>query len=120
MTGGGGAVVNWLGGGGRASSAQCRPRRVWGHAPPDFFFINLIEYGVSFCLLKYKKSKFVLVKTKCRWHAVVRCVCVCGGGGGGSGFGGSGSSDPLDPPGYGPAIDTSFMYSATLGREAPF
>ena len=25
------------------------------HAPPEFFFfITLIEYGVSFCILKYK------------------------------------------------------------------
>ena len=40
------------------SSAQCRPRRVWGHVPPEFFFINLIEYGVSFCILKYKSLSF--------------------------------------------------------------
>ena len=50
---------------------------------------------------------FVLVKTMCRWHAVVRCRG-SGVGGRGSGVGvgvgvGGGSSDPLDPPpGYGP------------------
>ena len=40
--------------------AQCRPRRVWGHAPPEFSFINLIEYGVSFCILKYKSLSLYL------------------------------------------------------------
>ena len=30
------------------------PGRVWGHALPEFLFINLIEYGISFCILKYK------------------------------------------------------------------
>ena len=31
------SLIGW-GGGGRAPSAQCRPRRVWGHAPPEFLF----------------------------------------------------------------------------------
>ena len=35
--GGGGSLIG-LGGGGRASSEQCRPRRVWGHAPRECFF----------------------------------------------------------------------------------
>ena len=49
---GGGSLIG--GGGGGDARQQCRPRR--------FFFINLIEYGVSFCILKYK---FVLAKTMC-------------------------------------------------------
>ena len=64
----GGGVVNWWGWGWgwgwgvRAPSAQCRPRWVWGHAPAEFFFINLIEYGVSFCILKYKTLSLYLWK----------------------------------------------------------
>ena len=53
---GGGSLIDW--GGGRASSAQCRPR----HAPPEFFVINLIEYGVSFCILKYNTLSLYLWK----------------------------------------------------------
>ena len=50
--GGGGSLIGGGGGGTRASSVDLE----------DFFFINLIEYGVSFCILKYK---FVLAKTMC-------------------------------------------------------
>ena len=57
-----GGVVNWLGGGGVTRATQCRPRRVWGHAPPEFVLINLIEYGVSFCILKYKSLSLYLWK----------------------------------------------------------
>ena len=46
-------------GGGGAPSARCRPRRVWGYAPPEVF-INLIEYGVSFCILKYQSLSLYL------------------------------------------------------------
>ena len=53
--GGGGAVTTYA-----RPSPQCRPRRIWGHASPDFFFINLIEYGVSFCILKYKSLSLYL------------------------------------------------------------
>ena len=32
-----------------------------GHGPPEFFFfINLIEYGVSLCILKYKSLSLYL------------------------------------------------------------
>ena len=51
-----------LTGGGGDARHRCsgRPRRVWGHAPPEFFFINLIEYGVSFCIVKYKSLSLYL------------------------------------------------------------
>ena len=48
---GGGSLIS--GGGGawetRAIGAVSTYRRVWGHAPPEFLFISLIEHGVSFC-----------------------------------------------------------------------
>ena len=72
----------------------------------DFFFIKLIEYGISLCILKYKiKSKFVLVKTMCRWHAVVRCR--------GSGVGGGGVVRP--PGSYISRLQVSSYIDAGLG-----
>ena len=36
VDGGGGSLIGW-GGGDVRHRPQCRPRKVWGHAPPEFF-----------------------------------------------------------------------------------
>ena len=81
-----------VGGGGRAGGGR-RRRSVdleeSGGCSSRKFCINLIEYGVSFCILKYKSLG---LNTAC-WTESQE---------GGRGSGARGSSDPLDPPGYGP------------------
>ena len=96
---GGGGVVNWLGGGG-GGEGDARHQRSddiegsGGMLLQILFFTNLIEYGVSLCILKYKSlSLYKFVETMCWWHAVVGCRGV------GSGVGrGGGRPTPSRPP----------------------
>ena len=53
VDGGGGSLIGW------GEGDACHWRSVdlegsGGMLLQTFFFINLIEYGVSFCILKYK------------------------------------------------------------------
>ena len=97
-----GSLIGW-GGGGRAPSAQCWPRRVWGHVPPEFV-INLIEYGVSFCILKYKSLSLYL---SCENDVQVAVRCMGGG---------EGCRTPRPPPPLGTGLNMVHSLP-TIGRH---
>ena len=55
----GGGVVNWLGGDARHRSSVDLEGS-GGMLLENVFLINLIEYGASFCILKYKSISLYL------------------------------------------------------------
>ena len=71
--------VNWLGLGGGVEARHRRSVDLEGSGGmlQNFFFINLIEYGVSFCILKYKSLSLYLCN---RCAGGTRWLDVGGGG----------------------------------------